>query len=430
VEEVVVIYDDIHNAAVSGNVEQLKQLLIENPKSLNETFDADKTAEGVSIKYTVVFPIIDHMAGNVKYDILDVLAENGLSFNIPVSLVDANGVTTKRPLLEYAIWIWKDLKLTQYMLEHGADPNACNVKDKNYTTLLWYAIMKASGTEMLETLLKYGADPELCCKVWSEDNAVYQYLPPLFYALVEKGDMQQTICLIQYGASPQCGIDVGTGFQHNTNFRNYLKLCYPQLSSSLVQAFDKAQKLPVPDVVQKKQQKKPEKQSMESVTQVVKSNDAQQIRSHTLNAGSHVTSLKRCYTKGSAYLFGNFGILAVAFCVLAPIIFLKKQESELAMGCFIVGIPCALIAFGVWSRVKKQAAHSGQVQVMGQFVIDSILLFGKILLIMTIVLIPLAKSICSNVQWADRITNEGLRVMVKKTGDGEYEDTSGKKYTE
>lgn len=424
------IYDDIYNSAISGNIEQLKQILKENPDSLKEEFDACKTADGISVKYTVVFPILDHMAGNVRYDILDVLVENGLSFNIPVLLEDANGVATKRPLLEYAIYVWQDLNLVRYMLEHGADANACNVKDKSYTTLLWYAIMQTSGTEMLETLLKYGADPELCCKVWIEDSGVYQYLPPLYYSLVEKGDINKTICLIQYGASPQCGIDVGTGFQHNTNFRNYLKMYYPKRSSILVHAFDEAQKRPVPDVVRKKQQEKTEKKSVEPFTDFIHNSDTQQIKNHVLNAGPRVTSLKRCYTKGSAYLFGNFGILALAFCVIGPLVFWAKQELGVALGCFIVGIPCALIAYGVWGRVKKKADNSGQVQVMGQFVIDSLFLLGKILLTMTIILIPFAKAIGSDVQWAERTTSEGLHVIVKNKGDGEYEDALGNKYVE
>ena len=69
--------------------------------------------------------------------------------------------------------------------------------------------------------------------------------------------------------------------------------------------------------------------------------------------------VKRCYGKGTAYLFANFSLLALAFCILGPFIFLKKDEAEVAMGLLILGIPCAGLSFLIWYSVKRKAKKNG-----------------------------------------------------------------------
>lgn len=56
-------------------------------------------------------------------------------------------------------------------------------------------------------------------------------------------------------------------------------------------------------------------------------------------------------------------------------------------------------------------------------------MFVKVLLCMTVVLIPLVSSITSHIEWEDRRTTSDRSVRVKKIGEGQYEDAMGNRYT-
>lgn len=412
--------DDIFDAAVANDTDQLKQLLDnEGEELLSELITTDEDESGCISQFTVLFSILAETASNINYEILDILIEHGASFNKGVTLKQ-NGCTTYRPLLEFAVSVWENPVLTEYMLNNGALPNAAHTETDHYgrtskTIILWYALNADKSAQLLELLLKYGANPEKCCEIYIDDLGVWQYLPPLYYSMVENSDFGQTVCLLRYGASPQCGIDLGVGFQHNTNFKKYLAINHPNLSSTLVQAFEMAQKMGTPERCT------PLNPSAAPVI-----HDTQP---HHLNAGSRVTSMKRCYGKFTAYLFGNFSILGLAFCLIGPLVW-YQQDPEVVPGLLCIGVPCALIASMIYSSVKRKARKRGQDGVMLQFIGDSILMFAKALLLMTIILIPLAKAIGSNIQWEERKTASGGTVMVKKTGDGTYMDAHGRQYSE
>lgn len=141
---------------------------------------------------------------------------------------------------------------------------------------------------------------------------------------------------------------------------------------------------------------------------------------------------RRCYGKFTAYLFGNFSVLAFAFCILGPVIFLfvRKEDVEVALGLFILGVPCAFIAALIWLYVKSKAKKRGLTNVMGQFALDSLLVFTKVLLMMTIILVPFVKWMGNDIQWESRKTIDGLDVVVKRTGENTFEDSLGNRYSE
>lgn len=408
--------DDIYNAAVAGDTYQLRQLLDDGGSAiLTEVIDCEET--DYTCQFNVVFSILAQTQDNIDYEVLDILTEYGASFNDKVEVRQNDGIIKRRPMLEYALSVWENPQLTEYMLQKGALPNAVNKQTDargrtTSTSMIWYALNAKKNAQLLELLLSYGADPEQCCRVYVEEWGVYQYLPPLYYSLVENGDYQNTVRLIRYGASPQCGIDVGVGFQHNTNFKKYLTLNHPNLSSLLVQAFNAAQKDPAPRVVHSRPPTQPA---------------YEEPQPGHLNAGSKVTSMKRCYNKLTAYSFANFSILALGFCVIGPMV-MAGENADAIPGLMMIGLPCLLLAAAMFSSVKRKAQKRGQDGVMGQFVVDSILVFVRVFLMMTVILVPFAKAIGSNIEWEDRKTTDGRSVTVKRTGDGTYEDTSGQIY--
>lgn len=412
--------DDLYYAAVDKDPEELRQMLAGGGAALlKEKIDGDPDEDGCVSQFTVVFSILCAMRGKVRYDILDVLVEAGVNFRECVCLKQ-DSTKTERPMLEYAISIWEDPKLVEYMLKNGAYPNAVRIDTdslgrKSKTTMVWYGLNYGEGTQMLELLLKYGADPEKCCELYDEELGVYQYLPPLYYSVVENKNLNQSVCLMRYGASPQCGIDTGVGLMHNTNFKKYLSIYFPGLNQHLVKAFELAQAQPAPQLAVKQQ---PEQAPMPA--QSLQETLQKGPEGHKLNAGSRVKSLKRCYGKMTAYAFINFGLIGIAFVLAAMF---AKEGSFL-----LLGLPCLLVAAAIASSVQKKAKSRGQDGVLLQLVGDGMLLFLRLLLMMTIILIPLVKGICSNVQWEERKTTSGATVRVKKNGDGTYEDIDGNRY--
>ena len=422
--------DDIYNAAVTGDREQLLELLAQEEAKalLNEVSAVEvEDAEGMVIEFALAFSILYDTRGAVPYDMLDILADAGMSFEKTVVLKQ-NGETKSRPLLEYAISVWEDPQLVEYLLKKGVSPDtvhkATGVHGKtSTTTMLWYALNCGKAMQMLELLLKYGADPDKCCQIYDEEEWVYQYLPPLYYALVKNRDLEQTVCLIRYGASVQCGIDIGTGFMHKTNFRRYVSLYQSDLSNTLDSAFAIAQADPPPEkFVQAKTGEAVSNRTMMAQAP----NDAP---GRKCNGGSNVISSQRCYSKGTAYAFANFGFMGLGFGILGPML-LAKRQPDTVTGLLMFGLPCLLIAASIWMSVRKKAKKRGLEGVMPRFLADSILLFGKILLCMSIILIPLVIAIANGSPWETRQTADGRTVRVRKTGDGCYVDPDGRQYYE
>lgn len=418
--------DDIYEAAISGNIEKLIEILETDEVEFNKVIDGGVDEDGYKAAYTIAFSILGGMEENIRYDVLDVLVERGMSFDTIVQM-EKDGCKIVQPLLQFAISALQDPVLTKYMLEHGANPNSVNRNEIlpgyiNKTNMLWYAITGFEDTEMMELLLSYGADPEKCCEVYLEEQGVYQYLPPLFYTLVECGDIEKTACLFRYGASPQCAIDVGAGFRHNTDFRRYIKMCYPQLEIPMKRAFDKAQKLSKPQVKGTSQVPKEKVEKITSVQNVLENRNRPKLQE-----SSNVTSLEKCYGKFTAYLFMNFAMLTVAFGIIAPMI-IGGRDPEAVPGFLVIGIGSFLISASIWSTVSKKAKKRGQTNVMGEFVMDGFLIFIKVLLCMTIFLIPLAKTIGDNREWENKKTVSGRSVTVRRTSQDGYEDAYGNRY--
>ena len=421
-------YDEIYCAAVEANIPQLQELLStpQGKNALRERIVVDESGDWDSSDFTVLFSILNQMREEPNYAVLDALVAGGANFNDVVYLRNRQ-MTVERPLLEYTAFAWKNAKLTEYLLKKGADPNKAKINRHadgkiDRTALLYYAISEMKGSHTMELLLKYGAEPDQCSEIYNRQLGVYQYLPPLYYSMIHKGDYDKTVVLFRYGASPQCGIDLGKGISHNTNFKKYIDIYHPPLKQILVRAFEAAQQNPA----------KPKKAPPAAKRAPVSDSEIRERKQsgtydHKLNSGYKTTSMRRCYGKFTAYCVGNFGFIALALFICTLIV--SKSDSETAGTLFLLGLIFALPVTLIFLHVHKKAKARGQDGVMLQLVKDGVLMMGATVLIMSLILIPFAIKLTSSIQWEERKTESGTTVRVKKTGDGTYEDAHGRQYT-
>lgn len=416
--------DDIYYAARDGNLPLLSSQLEEGSVDLNAMLEGGMQ-NGYDVTLPMLFTLLEYMSVNdLNRPVLDLLVAHGIDLNARVVLKNDQTVT-RVPLLTYPIQIWHNEEIVAYLLEKGANPGAVkeilNRSNGHVSTspMAYFAISAPHGERVLELLLEHGADPNQYADVYDE-RGFYQYLPLIYYATVEQQSLNKCTLLFRYGASPQVMLDLGKGPVRKPNFQQYLRMTYPNLTGLMNRAFEQAQAAGAVRRTAVVQQ---------APADMLTPHDQQREQGRPKSIAPKVTSLRRCYGKFSAYLFGNFGVLALALMIIAPLIYLGS-DPEMAGIWFVMGLFPAAIALLVWLYVQGKAKRAGQSGVMGQFILDSLLMFAKVLLMMCIVFIPLAMAIGSNIQWEDRTTTGGSAVRVRSVGNGEYEDAGGKRYHE
>lgn len=138
---------------------------------------------------------------------------------------------------------------------------------------------------------------------------------------------------------------------------------------------------------------------------------------------------KKCYNKFTAYLFMNFLILGVGFGIIGPIV-LAKHGFEVVLILLVIGVSCLFIALSYAVKVYMTGRRIGQRHFFKEFFIDSVIIWFKVFMVISIVLIPVALFLRSDGDWTYRKSVDGLDVMVRSNGEGEYEDAFGTKYKE
>ena len=154
-------------------------------------------------------------------------------------------------------------------------------------------------------------------------------------------------------------------------------------------------------------------------------------------ADSQNRIIKRPYGFISGYLFANFGIMGVAGVLVAILLYsegtMSAANRDKAFVGLVIGIPCLIIAALLMLYVSRKAKRSGYGDVAGEFIAYSILLFAKVLAVLSIVLIiPLFKFIFS--PWEEMVVTDSFggrkKVALRSIGSGRYEDASGNVYEE
>lgn len=421
--------DDLYNAAVNGNVTEVAVILKCQPELLKEEFET-QTDDGIVIKATALFSIISYYSDtSIHTAVMDEITKAGADYNQLVKVYYGDRHSF-RSLLYYPVAIWQNLELAKYLLEHGANPNAVVEENVNtisylqsYAPLLYYAITECDGTDMMEMMLSYGADPKICYQPYVDDFHVYQKLPMMVYTVIDEISIEKTACLIRYGASPQDTVDLGKGYKKINSVYGYVKMAEPNKTAVIDAALIQAKKQPAPYV-------KNVYSAMYSAGQ-----QTQQVSTSTgvpqkVNVRIDDKINKKCYNKFVAYLFANFALLGIGFGIIAPILYASKS-AKASGGFLMFGIPCLLIAALIGFLVYKAGKKRGQKYFFGEFIKDSIVIFAKVMMFLSIILIPLAVSIGrGSGDWSDRKTTDGTNVTVQDVGNGEYRDALGNKYNE
>lgn len=136
---------------------------------------------------------------------------------------------------------------------------------------------------------------------------------------------------------------------------------------------------------------------------------------------------KKLYGAFRAYCFINFAVIALVCVIMTFMMF--GEDPAAGMGCLVVTIAMVGLCWLIWAPVAKKVDKADRPKVFGWFVVYSLLVFGKVLLCCTLILIPLVGKITA-APYEMRVDKNGRDVYVRKIGNGEYEDSEGNRYSE
>lgn len=152
-----------------------------------------------------------------------------------------------------------------------------------------------------------------------------------------------------------------------------------------------------------------------------------------LNQGIQYFQKPQFYGKFRAYCFINFGCIALLL-VLITFMFFKQGESAAAMGCLIMSVLAIALCYLIWLPVKRKVQPQDRRLVFWGFFASGVLIFGKILLIVLIITIPLALRIGGDNPYSYRMVQNGVHageyVLCRQKLNGQIEDIYGNIYEE
>jgi len=232
--------DDIFNAAINGDQEQLVSLLEAKELDINQNIDAGIN-NGLHTEFPVLFSILHHMNENgMNEGILDTLIAYGVDVDAKVK-VSCDAFSRYVPFLSYIIRDWNNPRMLRYLLSRGANPN--NTQEEHYMeghresySLAYLAIVFRRDCSMLNLLLQYGADPNKPVRVYNHEAACQQELPLMFYALIDQQSMEKCEALFSYGADHKAEVVVGFGLMPTLPLNQYILMTYPRFNGMFTAA--------------------------------------------------------------------------------------------------------------------------------------------------------------------------------------------------
>ena len=158
--------------------------------------------------------------------------------------------------------------------------------------------------------------------------------------------------------------------------------------------------------------------------------NAGQVIAGYLDQATTAVQDRRLYGKFRAYLFCNFGGIAiVALALTLRFLFSDEPDNlEVAGGMAILTIFPALITWLIWRSVAKKVSPEQRLPVFWGFFSTGIFVLGKVLLCFTIILIPLALRIAGHNPYEWRRTSSGATILVRRKLNGQYEEVEGNIY--
>lgn len=136
------------------------------------------------------------------------------------------------------------------------------------------------------------------------------------------------------------------------------------------------------------------------------------------------------FGKFRAYLFANFGILAL---VCAAIAFVGVTQGEFYMlSMLLFAAAFGFVSYLLWKGVAKKVPEAERKTIFKIFCMTSILVFGKVLLCCTVILIPFALAIGGAYDYQKYVVTDEYgrqKVMyLRYNKQGDLIDSSGNKY--
>lgn len=136
---------------------------------------------------------------------------------------------------------------------------------------------------------------------------------------------------------------------------------------------------------------------------------------------------QKLYGAFRAYCFMNFTCIALV-CLFLTVSFMG-EDAEAGFGALAITAVMAGICWLIWLPVAKKVDKQDRMKVFGWFLVYGLLVFAKVLLCCTVILIPLVGKITA-APYEQRVNSLGQTVYVRKIGSDTYEDSLGKRYTE
>lgn len=162
--------------------------------------------------------------------------------------------------------------------------------------------------------------------------------------------------------------------------------------------------------------------------------DVSEVMLDTLGQATTIVSRPKFYSKFRAYLFMNFEVITVAALMMAVMYAMSDESDTLAAagGCLLVAAGSAFICMRLWKTVSKKVKPEERRLVFLGFEMTAILVFVKVLLCFTLILIPFVMHIGEENPYVYRYINEGEHagstVLMRHKWNGQYEDIYGNIY--
>lgn len=157
---------------------------------------------------------------------------------------------------------------------------------------------------------------------------------------------------------------------------------------------------------------------------------------HVLGTVQKTIPFTKFYSKFRAYLFINFGGLAL-LCLMSCVKCLLSGENDnfpLAGFSIIVAVAFGMICCALWKGVEKKIPENERKLVFWGFFSMGVLTVGKLLLCLTIILIPLVLHMGGEYNYVYRHVDEGEHagemVLMRYKLNGQLEDIYGNIYEE
>lgn len=155
-----------------------------------------------------------------------------------------------------------------------------------------------------------------------------------------------------------------------------------------------------------------------------------------INEAIRTVHYTKYYNKFRAYLFINFLVIALGVLILAFRFLFSGEDDTMpaAVMCAMLAAASAFISYLLWKGVAKRCNPAERWLILRGFSATGLFVFGKILLMFTLILLPFARAMTWGSDYVYRYVDEGEHagelVLMRYKLNGQLEDIYGHVYEE